>query len=97
MKNPIATEGRLLIKVNEKKNEHKTSSGLILARQDNPDIHEGVIINVGPKKDKVQQEFHPGQIVYWQNYSGVEFLLNETEKHIILNQSDIIAFEGEEE
>lgn len=94
MKNPIATEGRLLVKVTEKKNETKSSSGLVFARQENPDIHEGVIVNVGPKKDKVQQEFKEGQTVYWQNYSGVEFELNEKEKHIILNQSDIIAVEG---
>jgi co-chaperonin GroES (HSP10) len=97
MKNPIATEGRLLIKVTEKKNEHKTSGGIVLARQENPDIHEGIVINVGVKKDKAQQDFTPGQIVYWQNYSGVEFDLEDKGKYIILNQSDVIAVESDEE
>lgn len=91
MKNLIATEGRVLVEITEPK-ENKTSSGIFLAQKENPDLHYGKVINAGPVKEKTIFIPKEGYIVYWQNYSGVNFT-SDGKDMIILNQSDIIAYE----
>lgn len=86
--NYIATEGRLTVKV--KPEEDRSAGGIYLAQPTNPDLHEGTVVSVGEKLKDAKQEFNEGDVVVWQNYSGVEFS-NEGEKYIILNQKDIIA------
>lgn len=86
--NYIATEGRLTVKV--KPEEDRSAGGIYLAQPTNPDLHEGTVVSVGEKLKDTKQEFNEGDVVVWQNYSGVEFS-NEGEKYIILNQKDIIA------
>lgn len=92
MKNLIATEGRLLIKV--KPEENKTSGGILLARPTNPELMEGTVVSVGLKRDKAKQEFQEGQTVYWQSNLGMEITLNG-EKHLLINQENIVAIEAE--
>lgn len=86
--NYLATEGKLLVRVIPKKEE--TAGGLLLAQPVNTDIHEGEVMSVGKYKKGVGQEFSIGDIVVWQNYSGVSLDI-DGEPHLILNQSDIIA------
>lgn len=86
--NYIATEGRLTVKV--KPEEDRSAGGIYLAQPTNPDLHEGTVVSVGEKLKDAKQEFNEGDVVVWQNYSGVEFS-NEGEKYNILNQKDIIA------
>lgn len=87
-KNIKATEGRLVVKKIEA--ETTTAGGIFLAQPDNQNIHKGEVVSVGYKKPDTQQDFCIGDIVYWQNYSGVEFTA-DGEDYLILNQSDIIA------
>lgn len=84
----IATQGRLVVKKLD--HEQKTKKGLIISDQ-NPDVHFGEVINVGdPLDEKVTQRFEQGQVVAWQNYSGVEYSF-QGEQFVVLNQKDIIA------
>lgn len=91
MKNPIATEGRLIIKID--KEETQTSGGIYLARSENCDTKSGKVISVGGKKHNENQDFEVGQTVYWQSGLGQEIRVNG-EDYLIINQNNILAIEG---
>lgn len=92
MKNPIATEGRLICEIIEQ--ESKTKSGILLAKPANVDTGMGKVISVGIKKYHENQDFKEGQTVYWQKGLGQEIDV-EGKKCIILNQNQIFAVESE--
>lgn len=87
--NLIATEGRLIAKI--EKDVTKTKSGILLSTPENKDLKKAVVVSVGaPLKDKVQT-FHEGDTIYYGNYQGVEWTEGE-DKYIILNLSDVLAY-----
>lgn len=92
MKNPIATEGRLICEMIEQ--ESKTKSGILLAKPANVDTGMGKVLSVGCKKYHANQDFNVGQIVYWQMGLGQEIDV-EGKKCIILNQDQILAVESD--
>jgi chaperonin GroES len=87
----IAAQGRLIVEVIE--NESTTSAGLVLAAPENSEIHFGKVVSVGlrPAENHTDcQEYQEGQVVVWQQYSGVNYRHNGKD-YKILNQKDIIA------
>lgn len=92
MKKLVATEGRLIIKVDPEENQ--TSGGIYLAKPSNPDLKSGIIMSVGERKDKAKEDFHIGQHVYWQANLGLE-VDYEGEKLLIINQESILAHDFE--
>ena len=78
----------------QKKQEEKTASGIVLPGSDKEMPMQGKVIAVGPggmiDGNEVKMEVKVGQQVIYSKYSGTDVKL-EDEEFIIVKQSDILA------
>ena len=78
----------------QKKQEEKTASGIVLPGNDKEMPMQGKVIAVGPggmvDGNEVKMEVKVGQNVIYSKYSGSEVEIDKV-KYVILKQSDILA------
>lgn len=78
----------------QKKQEEKTASGIVLPGSDKEMPMQGKVVAVGPggmiDGNEVKMEVKVGQNVVYSKYSGSEIEIDKV-KYVILKQSDILA------
>ena len=78
----------------QKKQEEKTASGIVLPGSDKEMPMQGTVVAVGPggmvDGNEVKMEVKEGQNVIYSKYSGSEVEIDKV-KYVILKQSDILA------
>lgn len=78
----------------QKKQEEKTASGIVLPGSDKEMPMQGKVVAVGPggmiDGNEVKMEVKVGQNVIYSKYSGSEIEIDKV-KYVILKQSDILA------
>ena len=78
----------------QKKQEEKTASGIVLPGNDKEMPMQGKVVAVGPggmvDGNEVKMEVKVGQDVIYSKYSGSEVEIDKV-KYVILKQSDILA------
>lgn len=78
----------------QKKQEEKTASGIVLPGNDKEMPMQGKIVAVGPggivDGNEVKMQVQVGQDVIYSKYSGSEVEIDKV-KYVILKQSDILA------
>ena len=78
----------------QKKQEEKTASGIVLPGNDKEMPMQGKVVAVGPggmvDGNEVKMQVVVGQDVIYSKYSGSEIEIDKV-KYVILKQSDILA------
>ena len=78
----------------QKKQEEKTASGIVLPGNDKEMPMQGKVVAVGPggmvDGNEVKMEVKVGEDVIYSKYSGSEIEIDKV-KYVILKQSDILA------
>ena len=78
----------------QKKQEEKTASGIVLPGSDKEMPMQGKVVAVGPggmiDGNEVKMEVKVGQNDIYSKYSGSEIEIDKV-KYVILKQSDILA------
>ena len=82
----IPLADRVLVKL--EKNEAKTAGGIIIPETAQEKTQTGVVVVIGDDTDVIKVKV--GQKVMYDKYAGTQLTI-DSEEHLILKMSDIIA------